>query len=89
VNSTLWAQGPVAEPVRYQVLQVVRAEAVQIALRLARAFTGRNEVVKFEGHYHGWFDSNLLSYHPGMDEAGPPDKPNVVLGSRGQVANAV
>lgn len=65
------------------------SEAVQIALRLARAFTGRKDVVKFEGHYHGWFDSNLLSYHPGVDEAGPPDRPNVVLGSRGQVANAV
>ena len=65
------------------------SEAVQIALRLARAFTGRKEIVKFEGHYHGWFDSNLLSYHPGADEAGPPNKPNVVLGSRGQVANAV
>ncbi|MEW5980015.1 MAG: aspartate aminotransferase family protein [Acidobacteriota bacterium] len=65
------------------------SEAVQIALRLARAFTGRKVVVKFEGHYHGWFDSNLLSYHPAEEEAGPPDKPNVVLGSRGQVANAV
>jgi len=64
------------------------SEAVQIALRLARAFTGRRLVVKFEGHYHGWFDSNLLSYHPRLEEAGSPNSPNVVLGSRGQVANA-
>ena len=38
------------------------SEAVQSALRLARACTGRNLVVKFEGHYHGWLDSVLLSY---------------------------
>lgn len=39
-------------------------EAVQLALRLARAFTGRQKFIKFEGHYHGWADSVLLSYHP-------------------------
>jgi glutamate-1-semialdehyde 2,1-aminomutase len=33
---------------------------VQLGLRLARAATGRNLVVKFEGHYHGWFD-NIFS----------------------------
>lgn len=37
-------------------------EAVQSALRLARAVTGREKVVKFEGHYHGWMDSVLVSY---------------------------
>jgi len=40
------------------------SEAVQLALRLARAFTGRRKFIKFEGHYHGWFDNILLSYHP-------------------------
>ncbi|MGH9700243.1 MAG: aspartate aminotransferase family protein [Candidatus Acidiferrales bacterium] len=39
-------------------------EIVQIALRLARAFTGRPKFLKFEGHYHGWDDSVLVSYHP-------------------------
>lgn len=39
-------------------------EAVQVTLRLARAFTGRRKFIKFEGHYHGWFDNILLSYHP-------------------------
>lgn len=39
-------------------------EIVQVALRLARAVTGRRKVLKFEGHYHGWDDSVLLSYHP-------------------------
>lgn len=35
-------------------------EAVQIAFRLARAFTGRQKVIRFEGHYHGWLD-NVVS----------------------------
>jgi len=32
------------------------SEAVHAALRIARAFTGRNRVIKFQGHYHGWYD---------------------------------
>lgn len=64
------------------------SEAVQAALRLARAFTGRRLVVKFEGHYHGWIDSVLVSYRPAVDEAGPPLQPRSVLGSAGQVPNA-
>lgn len=43
-------------------------EIVQVALRLARAVTGRQKYLKFEGHYHGWDDSVLLSYHPSADE---------------------
>ncbi|MDX2181700.1 MAG: aspartate aminotransferase family protein [Bryobacteraceae bacterium] len=39
-------------------------EIVQVALRLARAVTGRTKVLKFEGHYHGWDDSVLVSYKP-------------------------
>lgn len=39
-------------------------EIVQVALRLARAATGRRLVLKFEGHYHGWSDGILASYHP-------------------------
>ena len=65
------------------------SEAVQLALRLARAFTNRNLIVKFEGHYHGWMDFALLSYHPGLAEVGPHESPHVVLGSRGQPPNNV
>jgi glutamate-1-semialdehyde 2,1-aminomutase len=64
------------------------SEAVQLALRLARAHTGRDLIVKFEGHYHGWLDSILISYHPSAGQCGDPDYPNVVLASRGQVPNA-
>jgi glutamate-1-semialdehyde 2,1-aminomutase len=59
------------------------SEACQIAFRLARAFTGRDLILKFEGHYHGWIDGALVSYRPSARQSGP------VLGSRGQVANAV
>ena len=37
-------------------------EADQSAFRLARAFTGRQRIVKFAGHYHGWQDNMLVSY---------------------------
>ena len=39
-------------------------EIIQVALRLARAITGRKKYLKFEGHYHGWSDEALVSYHP-------------------------
>jgi len=44
------------------------SEAVQAALRIARAATGRRKVVKFQGHYHGWLDPVLVST-PGLAAA--------------------
>jgi glutamate-1-semialdehyde 2,1-aminomutase len=41
------------------------SEAVQVALRLARAFTQRSKIIRFEGHYHGWLDNMLIGYRPG------------------------
>jgi glutamate-1-semialdehyde 2,1-aminomutase len=64
------------------------SEAVQLAMRLARGYTGRNLILKFEGHYHGWMDSMLVSYHPSPADMGPADQPTPVPGSRGQVKNA-
>ena len=43
-------------------------EIVQLALRLARAVTGRSKFIKFEGHYHGWDDTVLVSYHPTLKQ---------------------
>jgi glutamate-1-semialdehyde 2,1-aminomutase len=43
-------------------------EIVQVALRLARAVTGRRRFIKFEGHYHGWDDSVLVSYKPSLEQ---------------------
>jgi glutamate-1-semialdehyde 2,1-aminomutase len=39
-------------------------EAVMAAVRLARGVTGRAKLLKFEGHYHGWYDDLLLSSNP-------------------------
>lgn len=64
------------------------SETVQLAHRLARAFTGRPLILKFEGHYHGWMDTVLHSYHAGLDEMGPIENPRVALGSAGQPASA-
>jgi glutamate-1-semialdehyde 2,1-aminomutase len=64
------------------------SEAVQLAHRLARAFTGRNLILRFEGHYHGWMDSALVGYHPTAEQLGPLDNPPLTLGSRGQVPNS-
>jgi glutamate-1-semialdehyde 2,1-aminomutase len=57
-------------------------EAVSAALRLARAYTGRDKYIKFEGQYHGWTDTMYVSCHPG-EQAGPRERPNAVAGSRG------
>jgi glutamate-1-semialdehyde 2,1-aminomutase len=62
------------------------SEMVQAALRVARALTGRPLVLKFEGHYHGWFDSIYVSVAPPDDwtaDAGTP-----FLQSAGQSAAA-
>jgi glutamate-1-semialdehyde 2,1-aminomutase len=64
------------------------SEAVQIVLRLARAFTGRRLIIKFEGHYHGWMDSVLLSYKPNAEQLGHAAPAAAIPGSPGQVANA-
>ena len=67
---------PGAELVRFGLSG---SEMVQLGLRLARAATGRSRVVKFEGHYHGWFDTILVSVAPPLDALDAPHLP-----SRGQ-----
>jgi glutamate-1-semialdehyde 2,1-aminomutase len=76
---------PCAELVRFGV---AGSEMVQAALRLARAATGRPKIVKFEGHYHGWFDTILVSVAPPLERAGPDEAPEPYLPSAGQSAAA-
>jgi glutamate-1-semialdehyde 2,1-aminomutase len=65
------------------------SEAIQLAFRLARAFTGRPLILRFEGHYHGWMDSALISYRVEDPlQLGPLESPCPLLGSRGQLANS-
>src|SRR6266436_5698867 len=52
-------------------------EATQSALRVARAFTGRERVVKFEGCFHGATDALLVRAGSGVETLGLPDSPGV------------
>lgn len=52
-------------------------EATMSALRLARGFTGRNKILKFEGSYHGHGDSLLIKAGSGVATLGLPDSPGV------------
>ncbi len=58
-------------------------EAVLHATRIARAATGRQVVVRFEGQYHGWADQLEWSHHPPLDQAGDRLRPNAIPGSLG------
>src|SRR5579864_6724709 len=60
------------------------SEATMLALRLARAHTGRTKFLKFEGHYHGWYDPFCLNGHSHpIDQLGPPDNPTKIPDSEG------
>jgi len=58
-------------------------ECVQYAIRFARSFTGREKILRVEGHYHGWSDAIHWSGHPGPAEWGPADAPSPAPGSAG------
>jgi glutamate-1-semialdehyde 2,1-aminomutase len=55
-------------------------EATMSVLRLARGFTGRNKIMKFEGCYHGHGDSLLIKAGSGVATLGLPDSPGVPEG---------
>ena len=68
-----WAQQicemvPSAERVRFHSSGT---EATQMAVRLARAFTGRNRLLRFHGHYHGWLDDMTSGYNSHFDGSAP------------------
>lgn len=72
---------PTAETVRFTN---TGSEATMLALRLARAHTGRSKFLKFEGHYHGWYDPYLLNAHGHRPEQlGTPENPNRLPDSEG------
>lgn len=72
---------PSAESVRFTNSG---SEATMLALRLARAHTGRTKFLKFEGHYHGWYDPYLLNGHSHpANQLGPPDNPTRIADSQG------
>jgi glutamate-1-semialdehyde 2,1-aminomutase len=72
---------PTAEAVRFAN---TGSEATMLALRLARAHTGRTKFLKFEGHYHGWYDPYCLSGHSHpIEQLGPPENPAKIPDSEG------
>ncbi|MDP1752057.1 MAG: aspartate aminotransferase family protein [Reyranella sp.] len=77
---------PSAEVVRFATSGT---EAVLMAMRLARAFTGRVKIIKCEGHYHGWSDQAFISTKPSLNEAGPADAPVPVAGSPGMAPSVL
>lgn len=55
-------------------------EATMSAIRVARGYTGRNKIIKFEGCYHGHGDSFLIAAGSGAITMGTPDSPGVTQG---------
>ncbi|GGJ71054.1 glutamate-1-semialdehyde 2,1-aminomutase [Anoxybacillus voinovskiensis] len=67
---------------RVPSIEIVRmvnsgTEATMSALRLARGYTGRSKILKFEGCYHGHGDSLLIKAGSGVATLGLPDSPGV------------
>jgi glutamate-1-semialdehyde 2,1-aminomutase len=58
-------------------------EATMDAIRVARGYTGREKIIKFEGGYHGHHDDVLVSIQPPRDAMGPVESPTTVPASAG------
>ena len=70
---------------RYPSIEMMRCvssgtEATMSAIRVARGFTGRNLVIKFEGGYHGHSDGLLVKAGSGLGTFGIPDSAGVPAG---------
>jgi glutamate-1-semialdehyde 2,1-aminomutase len=95
-EATLFAA---ASPVETEVAQLIRervpqaqrvrfantgTEATMAVLRLARGLSGKERYIKFEGHYHGWYDDYLVSAHPHpYTDLGLPSDPIAIEESSG------
>lgn len=66
---------PSAELVR---LVATGGEATQMAIRLARAYTGKDRIVKFQGGFHGWHDAVFVALNPPYERQGSSGVPRVV-----------
>jgi len=59
------------------------SEATMHCLRLARAFTGKNRILKFEGNFHGYHDQVMFAIGTPADRLGPETAPTLYPGSTG------
>jgi glutamate-1-semialdehyde 2,1-aminomutase len=64
-------------------------EATMDAIRVARGFTGREKIVKFEGGYHGHHDDVLVSIQPPRESMGPAESPTTVPATAGMPRSRV
>jgi glutamate-1-semialdehyde 2,1-aminomutase len=71
---------PCAELMRFSLSG---SEADHAAIRVARAVTGRDKFLRFEGHYHGWLDEAAQGIGGAADALGPRERPNVVPWTKG------
>lgn len=77
---------PCADLVSYQG---TGTEANMLIFRMVRAYTGKDKIVKFEGHYHGWSDEEMISFAPdSIKMMGARNRPWKTLGSAGQLGKA-
>ena len=77
---------PCAELIRFSV---TGSEADHTAIRVARAVTGRQKFIRFEGHYHGWFDNMSFGINGGsLDVMGSRETPNALPWTQGLPTNA-
>jgi len=67
---------PSAEMVRFTMSGT---EATHLGLRIARAYTGRSRIVKFQGHFHGWHDGVVAAVNPPYDVPMSAGVPAAVL----------
>jgi glutamate-1-semialdehyde 2,1-aminomutase len=82
---TLQAIIPCAERLRFSV---TGSEADHTAIRVARAVTGRPRFLRFEGHYHGWFDNVAYGIGgPSLAALGERERPHAVAWTQGLPAN--
>jgi len=75
---------PSAEQVRFTSSGT---ESTLLAMRVARGYTGRNTILKFEGHFHGWQDYALKGEKPPFEKTSIPGIPNETLGTVAVVPN--
>lgn len=66
---------PCAELMRFSLSG---SESDHAALRLARGATGRPKFLRFEGHYHGWFDNVAVGISGSEDQIGPRENPTPI-----------
>jgi glutamate-1-semialdehyde 2,1-aminomutase len=69
---------PSAEWVRFTMSGT---EATMLAIRDARAFTGREKIIRFAGHFHGWHDYAMAGYQPPFDTPTSTGVPRAVVES--------